>query len=580
MSESPRPIPVPRRPADGPDRLDSWKEIAAFFGREVRTVQGWEKNEALPVHRHQHAKQGSVYAFRSELDAWRNARKGVAEAAPVSAVPPPPASNRRAILLVSGCVLLAILASLLIWRNRAGNSPLSSVVVLPFLDMSPQKDQEYFSDGLTEEIIDGLSRVPNLRVVARTSAFAFKGKSDDIRQIGRQLNVDAVLEGSVRKSGQDLRITAQLNRVSDGTHLWSRTYDRKLRDVFTVQQEIAQSIAKQLQAGDVPLAAPAGNLEAYTRYQEGLYFFNQHQVPDSYWKAIERYHEAIRVDPTMARAYAGMADAYAYLAENFAVWPKEVFPKAEEAAEKAVALDDNLAEGHTSRGIVKLDYEWDQDGARREFRRALQLDPGSGWVHHWVAHSLEAQGKLDEAMKEMRAALALDPLSIPIHWDIANELLSAGRIDEAAQFLDRAEELFPGYPIIEFQRAEAKYLRGDRLTAARIVETLLTKSPELVNVPSFLGFKGVAAAWAGRRAEGQKILDQLEQMRKTRYVEPVTTMQLCAALGDREALMLWSRRAYEDRSPLMLYAPMASYFYNDDAGVKAYLAKTLPKSGT
>ena len=574
---------MPRRPSEAPERLESWKEIAAYLGREVRTVQGWEKNEGLPVHRHQHAKQGSVYAFRTELDAWRPARKGVPGSAPVADEPAPAGWKRRATLLVGAGLVLAILAGALVWRNRTAGSSrgaLSSVVVLPFLDMSPQKDQEYFSDGLTEEIIDGLSRVPNLRVVARTSAFAFKGKPNDVRQIGRQLNVEAVLEGSVRKAGNELRITAQLNRVSDGTHLWSRTFDRKLRDVFAVQQEIAQSIARQLQAGEVPPAVAAGNLEAYARYQEGLYFFNQHQIPDSYWKAIGRYQQAIQIDPNFARAYAGMADAYAYLAENFAVWPKEVFPKAREAADKALALDDNLAEAHTSRGIVKLDYEWDREGARREFQRALQLDPGSGWVHHWVAHSLETQGKLDEAMKEMRAALALDPLSIPIHWDVANELLSTGRFDEAAKFLDHAADLFPGYPIIEWERAGAYDGLGDRPKAIGIIETLFKQNPDLTKEPAFLALQGIGLAWSGKRAAAQQVLGQIEQMRKTRYVEPLTTLELCSALGDHDAAMVWIRRAYDDRSTLFLYAPMASWFYNNDAGVKAFLAKTLPKPGT
>ena len=583
------PIPIPRRPAEGANRLESWKEIAAYLRREARTVQGWEKNEGLPVHRHQHGKQGSVYAFRTELDTWREARKGVPEAAPVAEgpapadEPQPPAWKRRSTLLVIVCAAIVIMASVFLWRNRTASSSgreLSSVVVLPFLDMSPQKDQEYFSDGLTEEIIDALSRVPNLRVVARTSAFAFKGKANDVRQIGRQLNVEAMLEGSVRKAGDDLRITAQLNRVSDGTHLWSRTYDRKLRDVFAVQQEISQSIANQLRAGNVPPALPARNLEAYARYQEGLYFFNQHQIPDSYWKALERYQQAIRLDPEFARAYAAMAEAYAYLAENFAVWPKEVFPKAKEAAEKAVALDDNLAEAHTSRGVVKLDYEWDREGAWREFQRALELDLGSGWVHHWVAHALETQGKLDEAMKEMRAALALDPLSIPIHWDIANELLSAGRFDEAVKFLDHAEELFPGYPIIEWQRADAAYRKGDRQAAIRIAETLLTQNPELKNVPAMLSLKGVVAEWAGRRTEAQQILAQIEEMRKKQYVDAFTILELCSAMGDHEKLMLWTRRAYEDRSTTFFYLPMTAYIYDHDTGVTAFLAKALPKPGS
>jgi serine/threonine-protein kinase len=278
-------------------------------------------------------------------------------------------------------VLVVLAIGFLYWKNRQSKAPggtLSSVVVLPFLDLSPQKDQDYFSDGLTEEIIDGLSRVPNLRVVARTSAFAFKGKAADIRAIGQQLNVSAVLEGSVRKSGDQLRITAQLNRVSDGTHLWSRTYDRQLRDVFAVQREISQSIADQLRAGQVPHREPTANLEAYRLYQEGRYFFNQHLGPDSYRKAIERYQQAIERDPKFALSYSGLADAYAYLAESFVVAPREVMPKAKEAAEKAVALDDSLGEGHASLGIVKLDYEWDRGGSPARISASHATEPRFG----------------------------------------------------------------------------------------------------------------------------------------------------------------------------------------------------------
>src|SRR5579862_1745697 len=314
MSE---PVPIDRRSPPDVDRLESWKEIAGYLGREVRTVQGWEKNEGLPIHRHQHARQGSVYAFKSELDAWREARKQIPEE-PAPAPEPVPVKtvrSRRVALLAGIAVVILAAAGLFLWKNR--NTPpaganLSSIVVLPFLDLSPQKDQEYFSDGLTEEIIDALSRVPNLRVVARTSAFSFKGKAIDIRQIGQQLNVGSVLEGSVRKSGDRLRITAQLNRVSDGYHMWSRTYDRELRDVFAVQREISQSIASELRAGQLPTREhrePTKDLEAYRLYQEGRYFFNKFEPPESDYKAIERYQQAIARDPNFAAASAGMADA-------------------------------------------------------------------------------------------------------------------------------------------------------------------------------------------------------------------------------------------------------------------------------
>ena len=575
MSE---PVPIDRRSPPEVDRLESWKEIASYLGREVRTVQGWEKNEGLPIHRHQHARQGSVYAFRSELDAWREARKQSPEEPATSAVPVPvePVRWRWLGLLAGVAIVVLAGAGFFLWKNRSAppaGANQSSIVVLPFLDLSPQKDQEYFSDGLTEEIIDALSRVPNLRVVARTSAFSFKGKSNDIREIGRQLNVDSVLEGSVRKAGDQLRITAQLNRVSDGTHLWSRTYDRQLRDVFAVQREISQSIATQLRAGSIPPRRGTNDLAAYDLYQEGLYFFNQHEVPASYWKAIDRYQKAIQRDPKFALAYAGMADAYAYLAENFAVWPKDVMPKAREAAQKAVALDDNLAEAHTSVGIVKLDYDWDPDGAQRELRRALDLNPGSGWVHHWYAHSLEAQGKLDDAMKEMRAALDLDPLSVVIYWDVGNELLMAKRYDDALTFLAKANDLFPNFPIILFEQAGAYYAKGDYAASERTMETFKSTHPEMAEDPTMLALMANAAARAGRRAEARQMLDQVEQFHRTQYVEPVLALGVCETLGDRVAVRRWLDRARQDRSAMFLYAPLATYFYDDDPEAKAFFAR-------
>ncbi|MBV9507414.1 MAG: tetratricopeptide repeat protein [Acidobacteriia bacterium] len=578
MTDPSRPIQIDRR-QEGTDRLESWKEIATYLGREVRTVQGWEKNEGLPIHRHQHARQGSVYAFKPELDAWKESRK-VAPEEPVPAVVELPVNrSRRKPILIFGAVaalVIFVVAALFVWRSQTAGvegPALSSIVVLPFVDFSPQKDQEYFSDGLTEEIIDGLSRVPNLRVVARTSAFAFKGQAHDVRQIGRQLNVGAVLEGSVRKSGDRLRITAQLDRAADGMHLWSHTYDRQLRDVFALQQEISQSIANQLRAGNVPPRKGTTHLAAYDLYQEGLYFFNQHEVPDSYWKAIDRYQKAIQHDPNFALAYAGLADSYAYLAENSAVWPKDIMPKARQAADRSVALDDHLAEAHTSVAIVKLDYDWDPDGAQRELRRALDLNPGAAWAHHWYAHSLEAQARLEEAMKEMRTALDLDPLSVVYYWDIGNEFLMAKRYDEALSLLAKANELFPNYPITQWEAAEAYYRKGDHDASERVMEALKSAHPEIEKDPTYLALLGYAAGRAGRREEARRILDRVEQAHRRQFVEPVMVLGLCLSVGDRAAFRRWLSRARDERSAFFLYAPLATYFYNDDPEAKAFFAR-------
>lgn len=553
------------------DRLDSWKEIAAYLGREVRTVQGWEKSEGLPVHRHQHARQGSVYAYKSELNVWRDSRRGSPEVAPAPVIEEPPTKpmTRRLPFAAAAVGLVALVAGAIAWYSRhpptSGDVP-QSIVVLPFLDLSPQKDQDYFSDGLTEEIIDGLTRVPDLRVVARTSAFAFKGKAVDIRSIGKQLNVAAVLEGSVRKSGDQLRITAQLARVSDGYHLWSRTYDRNLRDVFAVQREISEAIAAQLRAGAVPRREQTRDVEAWRLYQEGRYFFNQMEAPQSNWKAIERYRQALERDPKFAQAYAGIADAYAYLGENFAVAPKEVMPKAREAAEGALALDDSSADAHISLGIVKLDFDRDREGGQREFLRALQLNSGSGYARHWYAHSLEAQNRLPEAMVEMQKALEMDPLSIMIHWDVAGESIAAGRYPEALRRIDEGMELFPQIPIFPILRVQVLLKTGDRAAARRTMAALRPNAQKDNDDPMLLGIRGLDAVLESKPAEARAILDRMEALRRNRYVDAFLALPVCSALNDHKQLALWVRRAFDERSSMVVYLPMLKSFYGiDDA---------------
>jgi len=558
--------------------LDSWKEIAAYLGREVRTVQGWEKLEGLPVHRHQHARQGSVYAFKAELDGWRDSRRESPEAALVVVEPvPAPTPRRRAPIAIASICVVAAIAGAIVWSSRraalAGDIP-QSVVVLPFLDLSPQHDQDYFSDGLTEEIIDALTRVPNLRVVARTSSFAFKGRAADVRSIGQQLNVAAVLEGSVRKSGDQLRITAQLARVSDGYHLWSRTYDRNLRDVFAVQREISEAITGQLRAGAVPRREQTPDVDAWRLFQEGRYFFNQMETPASNWKAIERYRQAIARDPKFAQAYSGMADAYAYLAENFAVAPNEVMPKAREAAETALALDDSSADAHVSLGLVKLDYDRDRDGAQREFVRAMQLNSGSAYARHWYAHSLEAQQRLPGAMVEMRKALEMDPLSVVIHWDVAGELISAGKYQDAMRQVNTASELFPNVPLFPYMRVSVLMAQGDTAGAIRAIAQLRAAHPELADDPMFMAIFGVQAVLEGRPAEGRAVLGQMEALRSKRYVDAFLAAPLCAALKDRGLTVRWLKRAADERSSMVVYLPMmkTSYGFDDsvlaDAGVR------------
>jgi TolB-like protein/cytochrome c-type biogenesis protein CcmH/NrfG len=467
------------------------------------------------------------------------------------------------ILAACAAAAIAAVAVFTVWRgHRAAPEAISSVVVLPFADFSPQHDLEYMGDGLTEEIIDALSRLPNLRVVARTSAFAFKGAGKDIREIGKQLNVTGVIEGSVQKSGSQIRITVQLNRVSDGTHLWSRKYDRPLLDEFAIQNEISQAIANELRGGGVAQPPPSGNAEAYRLYEEGRYFFNQFQPPQSNLKAIERYQQAIQLDPDFALAYSGLSEAYAYLAENSVRPPLEVMPKAKEAAEKAVALDPNSAQTHTTLAAVKLDYEWDPNGAVRELERALQLNPGSAWAHHWYGHALEAQRRFEEGTEQLRAALALDPLSIPIQWDIGNELVGQKRYDEALQLLTKATDLFPNVAYFPFEKAVAYYSKGDIQQAHGVVETMKAMGPAVENDPFFISFFGIAEWREGHSAAAARALDRLEQLHGSEYVEPEYGVTLAEVLKDERRRMLWDQRVRDERSTLFLYQPLFERFWS------------------
>ena len=543
-------------------------------------MQGWEKNEGLPVHRHQHGKQGSVFAFRAELEAWRESRAS----APLAAAPlveGPAADKPRKALdaahdaaitsklrlwLTAGCVaLLAGLSLYLVPKQRVRSSAQdvpSSIVVLPFVDMSSGKDQEYFSDGLTEEIIDSLSRVPELRVVARTSAFAYKGKNADIRKIARQLDVDSVLEGSVRKSGDQLRITAQLNRASDGFHYWSQTYDRSWQDIFAVQREISQAIASKLQTGSSHIVVPTqrpptADLEAYRLYSEARFFFNQF-TPNSFRKPIDRYQQAIARDPGFALAYSGLADSYAYMAEFSISPPNEVRPKARDAAEKAVALDRGLGEAHTSVGLVKLDYEWDRPAAEKEFLRAAELNPSSSWPHHWLGHLREAQGRLDEAIAEMRKAMTYDPLSPPLYWDLASDLVLARRYDDTAVTVDKGLELCPlEQDLLLGAKMRLAFRQGNQAAAYGAVATL-KKNPEAnAGNVTVLALRGIYAAKSGDKAGARRILNALEQHRQKAYTDAVPAVEICSALGDPRCVQLWLQRAYQDHSTVFVYLPLS-----------------------
>jgi serine/threonine protein kinase/tetratricopeptide (TPR) repeat protein len=325
-----------------------------------------------------------------------------------------------------------------------GEKPSPSIAVLPFVNLSADPEQEYFCDGMAEEIIDALTHVEGLRVVARTSAFSFKGKHEDIREIGKKLSVGSLLEGSVRKVGKRVRISAQLINVADGYHLWSEKFDRDLADVFAIQDEISLAIVDKLKVkllGDEKakmLKRYTQSLEAYDLYLKGRYYWNR-RTPEALRKAMGHFEQVIGKDPDYALAYAGLADCYSMLAQVRALPPKEAFPKAKALASKALELDEALAEAHTSLAFVLSCFDWDWAGAEREFRRAIELNPNYATAHQWFAVGLLVNlRRTSEATEEIHKALELDPLSLIINTAAGNVYLYAGREDKA---LEQAEKV-------------------------------------------------------------------------------------------------------------------------------------------
>jgi serine/threonine-protein kinase len=455
-------------------------------------------------------------------------------------------------------VLAILVASIyLVARGRthaAGPTPeLASIAVLPFADLSPDKDQEYFCDGMTEEIIDALAKVNGFRVVARTSSFAFKGKQQDIREIGKKLNVATVLEGSVRKDGNRLRVTAQLNSVTDGYHLWSETYERELKDVFAVQDEISRAIVNTLQ---LKLASqskqprpPSNNVEAYELYLQGRYHWSRWRTEGAE-RAIEFFQQAIGKDPKYAAAYSGVADSYVWLGFFGALPPNEAMPKARQAALKALAIDDSLGAAHTSLAYVHAFYEFDWPAAEREFRRAIQLNSGDSDAHfgYGIAY-LAPLGRTDEALHEMQIARDLDPLS-PItvtylglayffnnqsaagmeQYNRALELdpdFVEGRLDRATHFLD--------HPNFKEFYAELDRARG--LAPESRIDLLYA-----------FGY-----ALQGKKAEALKLTHKWEKPEGGVFVRPTSISMTYAALGDREQMYLWLDRAYSQRDGMLAF---------------------------
>jgi len=554
-------------------RLDSWKEIAVYLHRDVKTVQRWEKREGMPVHRHQHDRIGSVYAFSSELDAWvQNRRLQLEEEVQPSVEAPADAGSdrgqgtlswvRRRIVL-AGVVGLALLGIAYIFTRGRGNatSPkIKSLAVLPLKNLSGDPAQEYFADGMTEAVIGRLSMIRGLRVISRTSSMRFKDTRLSTPEIAKSLGVDAIVEGSVMREGGRVRVHAQLIRAATDEHFWSETYDRDLGDALALESEVAQAIAQRVQVtftGDerARLAATRSVApEVYESYLKGA--FGQSNSRTEIEISIGYFEETIRKDPKFAPAYVGLAFAYDDLGTLLVgASPEEVRPKAISAARKALELDPDLADAHALLGDMQQD-QWHWAEAEAEFKRALDLKPNDAAAHLGLANWLLCQGRTEEALVWSRRARELDPLGVT---GLSNGwiLFNARRYDEAIGELRSVLAVHPDYATAYWFLGYALIAKGQSEKAISVLEktvSLMDRSP------GSLEFLATAYAHAGRRREALRLINELKQRRKTSYVSADALVDPYLALGDYDEAFVWLERAYQEKSGGLQYLKVDPFF--------------------
>ena len=610
---SPEGAPLPEK------KLVSWKEIAAHLGREVRTVQRWEKTEGLPVHRHEHQKKSTVYAYPSELDEWIRKRQPVddpeADAAfareqeqsgtdspmdsvdppdvlpapvdsnridptpdPVKPPPPPPMWRRMVIAISSLAILSAASFAIYLWI-LPNNSAYERVriVVLPFNYTSGDSKPDYITVGLADVIRTKLGQLdpPHLGVIAVTSSKIVANQA--IPDIGRTLNVKYVLEGSVQRVGNQVRIDVQLIQVSDETHLWADSFTRELSDVLQVESDVSAAIARQILAtlpvppapqpkpsftrGTVHASAPE-IANARHAYHQGEFAWGSR---GDLRVSIAFFEQAIRDDPSYAEAYAGLAGATAILGQvpNDGIPPREAKPRAREAAEHALRLNPRLAEAQAVLGNVSMSYDWDLPAAEKELRRAIELNANDPTAHEWYCHLLIVEGRNAEALTEARQALDLDPVSPLFHTVLAETYYFRREYDAAIDEAQQVVKLHPGFLPAQFWLGSAY---REKKMYPQAVETFQRARQHSTDNPAMLMAYGHAQALAGNVGEARAALRELQQLASTRFVPNLYPAAIHVGLGEADEAFRLLDLAYQERIDRLVYLnvdPMADPIRSD-----------------
>ena len=574
MGESFPGIPPVERPTE--KRLDSWKEIAAYLKRDITTVQRWEKREGMPVHRHAHEKRGSVYSLTKELDDWIQSRSlslDTLEIKPDAEIPSIIRSDRGAMparkarlwfALTAALCICALAAGWLAFRHRATiavQPRIHSLAVLPLRNLSGDPAQEYLADGVTEALIGRLANIQGLRVISHTSVMRFKNSQLSIPEIARTLNVDAVVEGSVMKEGDRIRVTAQLIRGATDEHFWSETYDREMRDVLTLQSELAQSIAEKVEvtatgkemqrlAARRPVAP-----EVYESYLKGRFALDQGNKA-GIAQSIRYFEDALNGDSTFALAYVGLAEAYTRLGTVFAGdSPAETRPRVLSFARKALELDPDLAEAHVLVANV-LQEQWQWSGAEAEYRRALELNPNGADAHARFALWLLCEGRPDEAVAWIERARELDPLAVnggSVSWI----LFQAHRYDEAVRESRSALAVEPDDANTLLVLGFALIANNQSPDAIPALEKALSLSP---GSPAVTGLLIRAYAHVGRRPDALQLLEQLKRRKKAGYIPAGAFVNAYLGLGDTDQAFYWLEQAYREQSNILQFLKSHPFF--------------------
>ncbi|HLQ07189.1 MAG TPA: adenylate/guanylate cyclase domain-containing protein [Nitrososphaerales archaeon] len=439
--------------------------------------------------------------------------------------------------------------------------PTDRIAILPFTNISMDISDEYFADGMTEELISSVSRTQGLRVIARTSVMRYKGAKKTIAEIGRELNVGSVLEGSVRKAGDKVRVTVQLVDTANEEPRWSREYDRELRDIFAIQSDVAHKVAEALRVHVLGTSAggggrPTSNTDAYVDYLRGRQAWNRRNE-EGLKQAIDFFEKALTADKNYAMAYTGLADSYATLALLELVEPNEAYPSAKMAVSRALSLNPQLAEAHTSLGLIRFQYDWDWEGAEDEFREAIKLNPGYAPAHHYFADYLKAMGRFDEALSEISKAQELDPLNLAINAGVGHVLYLSRQYDKAIDQYRKTVDLDPSFMLTHVWFGRPYLEKGMFAEAISELETGVRLSGEGTLA---LGMLGHGLASAGRKEEAMQVLEKLKQRSKSRYVPSYWVAVVYNGFKDREQVLAWLRKAFDERSSWLVWSNVEPRF--------------------